>query len=66
MIYLCMCYPDYNLFTLKRLIPIEINALHCEVRGIFLLFYTSFVEGSGITGCILKMVVIGVSKIVSA
>ncbi len=23
MLYLCYCYPEYNLFTLKRLIPIE-------------------------------------------
>ena len=38
MAYLCKCYPEYNLFTLKRLIPIEINALHCEVRGI--LYYS--------------------------
>jgi hypothetical protein len=27
-------YPEYNLFTLKRLIPIEIGALRCEARGI--------------------------------
>lgn len=25
MFYLCICYPEYNLFTLKKLIPIEIE-----------------------------------------
>jgi hypothetical protein len=33
--YLCNRYPENNLFTLKRLIPIEANALRCEARGIF-------------------------------
>ena len=23
--YLCQCYPEYNLFTLRRLIPIEVK-----------------------------------------
>ena len=27
MLYLCNCYPEYNLFTLKQLIPIEIECL---------------------------------------
>lgn len=35
--YLCNCYPEYNLFTLKKLIPIENNAALCEESGI--LFY---------------------------
>lgn|GEM_PF-6024302 len=34
MFYLCICYPEYNLFTLKRLIPIEMNALLCEKGGV--------------------------------
>jgi len=23
--YLCQCYPEYNLFTLRRLMPIEVK-----------------------------------------
>lgn len=34
MFYLCICYPEHNLFTLKRLIPIEMNALLCEKGGV--------------------------------
>ena len=37
MSYLCKRYPEYNLFTLKKLIPIENNAAFCEESGI--LFY---------------------------
>ena len=33
--YLCKRYPEYNLFTLKKLIPIEIDAALCEEGGIF-------------------------------
>lgn len=33
--YFCKCYPEYNLFTLERLIPIEIDAGLCEAPGIF-------------------------------
>ena len=29
------CYPEYNLFTLKKLIPIEIDASLCEEGSIF-------------------------------
>lgn len=32
--YLCTRYPEYNLFTLKGLIPIEENASRCEAGGI--------------------------------
>ena len=28
--YLCKRYPEYNLFTLKKLIPIECRAVACE------------------------------------
>ncbi len=37
--YLCNCYPEYNLFTLKKLIPIEINVHLCEETGIFCYMY---------------------------
>ncbi len=33
------CYPEYNLFTLKKLIPIEIDASLCEERSIFLFLF---------------------------
>lgn len=36
-LYFCKRYPEYNLFTLKKLIPIENNAALCEESGI--LFY---------------------------
>ena len=51
--YLCNRYPEYNLFTLKKLVPIENDVALCEESGIFLfhfncdfveLFYTSFVQ----------------------
>lgn len=37
--YLCKRYPEYNLFTLKKLIPIEINVHLCEETGIFCYMY---------------------------
>ena len=36
--YLCKRYPEYNLFTLKKLIPIECRAVACEGSR-SLLFY---------------------------
>ena len=36
--YLCQRYPEYNLFTLKKLIPIEIECLTLRSEGIFCLF----------------------------
>ncbi len=51
--YLCNRYPEYNLFTLKKLVPIENDVALCEESGIFYfilivifveLFYTSFVQ----------------------
>ena len=42
------CYPEYNLFTLKKLIPIEIDASLCEERSIFLfLFPKKFLQKMG-------------------
>lgn len=41
--YLCTRYPD-TFFTLRRLIPIEKNALCCEARGVFLLFIWCFAD----------------------
>ncbi len=34
-VYLCIRYPEYNLYALKRLIPIEISTRLCEESGIF-------------------------------
>ena len=33
--YLCTRYPEYNLYALKKLIPIEISTRLCEESGIF-------------------------------
>ena len=43
--YLCKRYPEYNLFTLKKLLPIECRAVACEgIRS--LLFIPPLVWGS--------------------
>ena len=34
-LYLCTRYPEYNLYALKKLIPIEISTRLCEESGIF-------------------------------
>ena len=37
--YLCNCYPEYNLFTLKKLIPIEdLERSTCEGLPLFCIF----------------------------
>ena len=39
MFYLCICYPEYNLFTLKsELILIGIDACLCEEPGICFIY----------------------------
>ena len=71
--YLCECYPDYNLFTLRKLIPIDGNGTYCEVSAISVfcpllvpfLFYSSLVKGLCISARIGKVFLIGRCEIVS-
>ena len=37
--YLCNRYPEYNLFTLKKLVPIENDVALCEESDIFLFHF---------------------------
>ena len=37
--YLCTCYPENNLFTLKKLIPIEDRAISCEAYRFYFFIY---------------------------
>ena len=41
--YLCKRYPEYNLFTLKKLIPIECRAVACEGIRFFIFNKYSFI-----------------------
>ena len=37
--YLCNRYPEYNLFALKKLVPIENDVALCEESDIFLFHF---------------------------
>ena len=53
--YLCNCYPEYNLFTLKKLIPIEdLERSTCEGLPLFLYIYpTKPPRRGGCLSCLL-------------
>ena len=68
--YLCTRYPEYNLFTLKRLIPIEIcPSLRNDGHIAFYtmpLFDASFVECFSIECCVVQVLLIVAGKNVCA